>query len=219
MNTNRASDSAKLMSAAGALSTSCTSPLASRYCHGNTASQFAIRMKVNRVTASGRTNGAIRMPIEDSIWLRIWVVIASQNSCTPLGTPVEVTFARRMKANTITITAAIAVDSNVSVLTVMPNHSAVSCLPTSSARMVSVIAGCPPFHGPGGGAAAERLQHRQRRRQHQQQLKQSKSEQHTQASRAHQERDGQRDHRQHREAAHRVDRHLPFERVGLRGDP
>ena len=52
--------------------------------------------------------------------------MASQNSCTPPGTPVDVTLARKKNASAITITAAIAVASTVSVLTVSPNHFAVS---------------------------------------------------------------------------------------------
>ena len=76
------------------------------------------------VTASGNTNGAIRMPIALSIWLRIWMVIASKNNCTPPGTPVEVTLARRKNASPMTMTAAIAEDATVSTLTVKPNQSA-----------------------------------------------------------------------------------------------
>ena len=70
---------------------------------------------------------------------------ASQNNWTPLGTPLEVILARRKKARAITITAAIAVDSIVSVLTVSPSHVAGVCSPTSisAARIVSVIAGAP----------------------------------------------------------------------------
>ena len=79
-------------------------------------------MNTNSVTASGSTNGAIFMPIAPSTWSRIWMVMASQNSWTPLGTPVEVTLARRKNARTRTMTAAIAVASTVSTLTVMPNH-------------------------------------------------------------------------------------------------
>ncbi len=70
-------------------------PLESVYCHGKTDSQFATRMNTNSVTASGKTNGAIFMPIAFSIWVRACTVIASQNSCTPPGTPVDVTLARR----------------------------------------------------------------------------------------------------------------------------
>ena len=71
-------------------------------------------------------NGAIFMPIADSIWPRIWMVSDSHNSCTPLGTPVEVTLARSTKANAMTMTAAIPVASTVSTLTVIPSHWAVS---------------------------------------------------------------------------------------------
>ena len=75
-------------------------------------------MYTKSVTASGSTKGAMRMPIALSIWLRICTVIASKNNCTPPGTPVDVTLARRKNASAITITAAIAVDSTVSTLTV-----------------------------------------------------------------------------------------------------
>ena len=78
------------------------------------------------VTASGNTNGAIRMPIALSIWLRIWTVIASKNNWTPPGTPVEVTLARRKNASPMTMTAAIADEVTVSTLTVKPNQLAVS---------------------------------------------------------------------------------------------
>ena len=50
------------------------------------------------------------MPMALSTWLRIWMVIASKNNCTPPGTSVEVTLARRKNAIAITITAAIAVE-------------------------------------------------------------------------------------------------------------
>src|SRR5208283_3463641 len=75
------------------------------------------------------------------------MVIASQNSCTPEGTPEEVTLARRTKASATTTAAAITVDNTVSTLTVKPNHSAVLCWPTSivaPARIVSVIASHRP---------------------------------------------------------------------------
>jgi hypothetical protein len=84
-------------------------------------------MNANSVTASGSTNGAIRIPTVVSIWSRIWMVKVSQNSCTPLGTPDEVTFQRRKKASAITITPAIAVAVTVSTLTGRPNHDRVSC--------------------------------------------------------------------------------------------
>ena len=61
--------------------------------------------------------------------------MASQNNWTPLGTPVEVIFARRKNASAITITAAIAVDRIVSVLTVIPSHVAWLCSPTSIAAL------------------------------------------------------------------------------------
>src|SRR5262245_35090970 len=125
MNTNSASASTKLISDAGGFSSSCVAPVESVYCTGSTDSQFAIRMNTNSVTASGNTKGAIFMPIAVSIWLRSWIVIASQNSWTPPGTPVDVTFARKKNASAITITAAIAVASTVSVLTVSPNQLAV----------------------------------------------------------------------------------------------
>ena len=82
------------MSAAAGLRNSWI-PVSSRYCHGNTDSQFATRMNTNSVTASGRTNGAIFIPIALSIWLRVCTVMASQNNCTPLGTPEAVTLERR----------------------------------------------------------------------------------------------------------------------------
>ena len=68
--------------------------------------------------------------------------MASQNNWTPLGTPVEVTLARRMKARAMVMIAAMAVASTVSVLTVIPNHVAVVWWPTSiapSARIRSVM--------------------------------------------------------------------------------
>ena len=99
------------MSEAGGLSSSWVAPSESAYCTGSTDSQFATRMNTNSVTASGSTNGATFMPIAASICLRIWMVMASQNSCTPPGTPVEVTLARRKNASPMTITAAIAVAS------------------------------------------------------------------------------------------------------------
>ena len=75
--------------------------------------------------------------------------MASQNSCTPLGTPVDVTLARKKNASPITITAAIAVASTVSVLTVSPNQWASvwwpTWIPDSAARIVSVIAVWPPL--------------------------------------------------------------------------
>ena len=52
----------------------------------------------------------------------IWMVMASKNSWTPPGTPVEVTLARRKNARAMTMTPAMAVDSTVSTLTVRPNH-------------------------------------------------------------------------------------------------
>ena len=118
------------MSDAGGFSNSCIAPLESVYCTGSTESQLATRMNTNSVTASGSTNGAIFMPIAASIWLRSWTVIASQNSCTPFGTPVDVTLARKKNASASTITAAIAVASTVSVLTVRPNQCASVWWPT-----------------------------------------------------------------------------------------
>ena len=47
-------------------------------------------MNTKMVTASGSTNGAMRIPIALSIWLRICMVIASQNNWTPLGTSLDV---------------------------------------------------------------------------------------------------------------------------------
>ena len=72
--------------------------------------------------------------------------MASQNNWTPLGTPLDVTLARKKKARAITIAAAIAVDSTVSTLTDSPNQSRVSWAPTSivaAARIDSVIASVP----------------------------------------------------------------------------
>ena len=59
------------MSAAAELSSSVVFPLLSVYCSGRTESQLEIRMNTKMVTASGSTNGAIRMPMAASIWLRI----------------------------------------------------------------------------------------------------------------------------------------------------
>ncbi len=67
-------------------------------------------MNTKIVTASGSTNGAILMPMAASTWSRIWMVMASQNSWTPPGTPVEVTLAFRKNASAMTIAAAIAVE-------------------------------------------------------------------------------------------------------------
>ena len=117
-------------------------------------------MNTKIVTASGSTNGAIRMPMAVSIWSRIWMVIASQNNCTPLGTPVEVTLARRKKASAMTITAAIAVDDDRVGVDGHPEPGGVVVTPTSisaSARIVSVIAGAPfsrPFRAPKRGAGS-----------------------------------------------------------------
>jgi hypothetical protein len=58
------------------------------------------------------------MPIALSIWSRICTVIASKNNCTPPGTPEEVTLARSRSASPITMRAAIADDSTVSMLMV-----------------------------------------------------------------------------------------------------
>lgn len=75
--------------------------------------------------------------------------MASQNNWTPLGTPVEVIFARRKKASARTISAAIPVDRIVSVLTVMPSQVAWLCSPTSMAdsarNVVSGIGAVPSF--------------------------------------------------------------------------
>src|ERR1700736_6667594 len=115
MNTNSARASTKLMSDAGGANNSFGDPPGlSVDCAGSTDSQFEIRMYTKSVTASGNTNGAIRIPIADSIWLRIWTVIASKNSCTPPGTPLEVTLARKRNANAMTMIAASAVDATVS---------------------------------------------------------------------------------------------------------
>ena len=62
------------------LSSSVACPDLSVYCSGSTDSQLEIRMNTKIVTASGSTNGAIRMPMALSICPRIWSVIASQNS-------------------------------------------------------------------------------------------------------------------------------------------
>src|ERR1700756_1042631 len=189
------------MSAAADLSNSVVCPFASVYCSGSTDSQFEIRMNTKIVTASGSTNGAIRIPMAPSIWLRICMVSASQNSWTPLGTPLDVILDRRKKASAITITAAMAVDSTVSVLTVNPSHFAVVCSPTSiwaPARIDSVIAGtpfCRPFRArrrcrfPG----AQLLPHRQCRRCDQEHLEKRQSEHHAQAGRPENVRDDQRE--------------------------
>lgn len=68
------------MSAAADFSSSVVCPEASVYCSGSTDSQLEIRMNTKMVTASGNTNGAIRMPTALSIWSRIWTVMASQNN-------------------------------------------------------------------------------------------------------------------------------------------
>src|SRR3984885_3305979 len=174
MNTNRAKASTKLMSDAGGANNSFGDPPGlSVYCTGSTDSQFEIRMYTKSVTASGNTNGAIRIPIADSIWLRIWTVIASKNSCTPPGTPLEVTLARKNNASPMTMTAARPAEATVSTLTVRPNHWAVLCWPPSMAPSASiglVIAVSRPFT-PVGGPVTQLVQDRQRGRQHQQYLK------------------------------------------------
>src|SRR5580693_821324 len=137
-------------------------------------------MYTKSVTARGNTKGAIRIPIADSIWLRIWIVIASKNNCTPPGTPVEVTLARKKNARATTMTAARAADDTVSTLMVKPNQRAVSCWPTSmapSASSVSVIAVSRPFTAV-GGPVTQLLPDRQRGRYHQQDLEQRKPEYH-----------------------------------------
>src|ERR1700689_1234211 len=127
MNTNSAKASTKFMSDAGGANNSFGDPPGlSVYCTGSTDSQFEIRMYTKSVTASGNTKGAIRIPIAASIWLRIWIVIASKNNCTPPGTPLEVTLARKTNASAMTMIAASAVDATVSTLTVKPNQLAVS---------------------------------------------------------------------------------------------
>src|ERR1700758_727538 len=176
------------MSAAADLSSSAVCPDASVYCSGSTESQLEIRMNTKMVTASGSTNGAMRIPIALSIWLRICMVIASQNNWTPLGTSLDVILDRRKKASAITITAAIAVDSTVSVLTVMPSHFAVVCSPTSiwAARIVSVIAGAPsfgPFQARRWCRLAQLLPHRQCGRCDQQHLEERQPEHHAQSGR------------------------------------
>src|ERR1700721_1193926 len=88
-------------------------------------SQFETRMYTKSVTANGNTNGAIRIPIADSIWLRIWMVIASKNNCTPPGTPVEVTLARKKNASAMTMTAEGAADATVASLRAGAQHYAV----------------------------------------------------------------------------------------------
>src|SRR6202158_6543666 len=110
------------MSDAGGLSSSVVCPLESVYCTGRTDSQLDTNTNTKMVTASGSTNGAIRIPMALSIWLRIWTVMASKNNCTPPGTSVEVTLARRKNASAMTMTAATAVDKTVSRLTVIPNQ-------------------------------------------------------------------------------------------------
>ena len=125
-------------------------------------------MNTNSVTASGSTNGAIFMPIAASIWSRSWTVIASQNSCTPPGTPVEVTLARRKNASPITITAAIAVAQHRVGVDGQPEpRGRRSWWPTSiaaSARIVSVIAVVASLRVrcPCGSPGPDLLHHRQR---------------------------------------------------------
>src|SRR3984885_11608013 len=155
------------MSDAGGANNSFGAPPALlEYCTGSTDSQFEIRMYTKSVTARGNTKGAIRIPIADSIWLRIWIVIASKNNCTPPGTPVEVTLARKKNARAMTMTAARAADDTVSTLMVKPNQRAVSWWPTSmapSASSVSVIAVSRPFTAV-GGPVTQLLPDRQRGR-------------------------------------------------------
>src|SRR6202012_3630163 len=201
------------MSAAADLSSSVVCPDLSVYCSGSTDNQLEIKMKTKMVTASGSTNGAMRMPMALSLWLRICSVMASQNSCTPLGTSLEVILARRKNASASTITAAIPVDRMVSVLTVIPSHVAWWCSPTSiadSARIASIIAGLTSFRLPGCGAvqirrfvlgsrrsrrlaAPELLPYRQCGREHQQHLEECQPEHHAEPGGAEQVGNDQRD--------------------------
>src|SRR5574337_859352 len=218
------------MSAAADLSNSVVRWCASVYCSGSTDSQLEIRMNTKMVTASGSTNGAIRMPIALSIWLRLPTVTASKNNCTPPGTPDEVTLARRKNASAITITAAIADDRMVSVLTVPTSgQTAVWCSPTSiaaSARILSVIEG-RPFHAlgvPGVQAGLRPLPvqlfyHRQHRAQHQDHLKERQPDNHAQTAVPHEEaRDRQCDHGDDQQPGRGVQRHLRFQWVVFGGD-
>jgi hypothetical protein len=193
-------------------------------------------MKTNSATASGSTNGAIFIPIADSIWPRIWVVMASQNSCTPLGTPVEVTLARRKNANARVMIAAIAVASTVSVFTVMPKPvggGVVADLDRAlgedsfTHRAQSFGASSAVADAGGAGlraylftvfASAHFLPHRQRRTQNEQNLEQSQAEQHTKAGRPENERDGQADRADDQKAGGGVQRHLPLEGMVPGGD-
>ncbi|SKW32079.1 Uncharacterised protein [Mycobacteroides abscessus subsp. abscessus] len=59
-----------MISEAGGAKSSAVLPVSSVYCTGNTEIQFDTRMKTKIVTASGKTNGAIFMPMADSTWLR-----------------------------------------------------------------------------------------------------------------------------------------------------
>src|ERR1700721_3906714 len=114
------------MSDAGGANNSFGAPPALlEYCTGSTDSQLEIRMYTKSVTGRGNTKGAIRIPIADSIWLRIWIVIASKNNCTPPGTPVEVTLARKKNARAMTMTAEGAADATVASLRAGAQHYAV----------------------------------------------------------------------------------------------
>src|SRR5262245_50450765 len=117
--------------------------------------------------------------------------MASQNSWTPPGTPVEVTLAFRKKASAMTMTPASAEAITVSPLIVKPNQCQIGAWwPTSiaaSATMCSVISGSvlqlsvvgygclgvgSRIFGAFICALAQLLQNRQRGAQHQDDLEQ-----------------------------------------------
>src|SRR5579875_886175 len=154
------------------------------------------------------------------------MVMASKNSCTPPGTPLEVTFARRKNASAITMTAAMALDRTVSVLTVSPNQLAVVCSPTSmfaSARSASVIAAFPPLSTAAArsrldGSLAHLPPHRQSGAEHQQHLEKRQSKNYAQPLRPEGKRDDQSDHGDNQQPPRRIQRHLLFQRMRIGGD-
>src|SRR6478735_3480071 len=127
------------------------------------------------------------------------MVSASQNNCTPPGTPVEVTLARRKNASAMTITAAIKVEITVSPLMVSQRLSEPKrcqtgwCSPTwigesSAARMlwVSPIIGVSSIlrfrvHDV-QSLRPDLLQHREAGSHHQQRLEDRQPEHHAQAT-------------------------------------
>src|SRR3954464_2745193 len=153
------------------------------------------------------------------------MVMASKNSCTPPGTPVEVTLARRKNASAMTTTAAMLVPMIVSRLKVRPSQCTSSWCPTwiaPSARTDSVIGvssilrfRVDDFQSFG----ADLLHHGQAGAEHQQCLEDRETEEHCDAAVClEEERDGHGDDGDDEQPRRRVDGHLLLERMVLGGD-